>query len=94
MARWNDSHGGRRWRLLQRPASHIGKETLPMLYGPEGSEKEVLAGYHTMSDVLRASKLPEGRVDDGAALVAAGDQRRCAHRTGAQRYHEASEPFY
>jgi cell division protein FtsQ len=27
-----------------------------MLYGPEGSENEVLAGYHTMSDVLKANK--------------------------------------
>ncbi|BAN94974.1 cell division protein FtsQ [Plautia stali symbiont] len=57
VARWNDSHmvdaDGVSFSV---PASHIGKETLPMLYGPEGSEKEVLAGYHTMSDVLRASK--------------------------------------
>ncbi|MCE0490555.1 cell division protein FtsQ [Pantoea sp. Mb-10] len=57
VARWNDSHmvdaDGVSFSV---PTSHLGKETLPMLYGPEGSEKEVLAGYHNMSDVLRANK--------------------------------------
>ena len=57
VARWNDVHmvdaDGVSFSL---PASHIGKETMPMLYGPEGSEKEVLAGYHSMSDVLKANK--------------------------------------
>lgn len=57
VARWNDVHmvdaDGVSFSL---PASHIGKEAMPMLYGPEGSEKEVLAGYHSMSDVLKANK--------------------------------------
>ncbi len=57
VARWNDSHmvdsDGVSFSV---PANHMGKETLPMLYGPEGSEKEVLAGYHSMDDVLKARK--------------------------------------
>ncbi|WP_145031537.1 cell division protein FtsQ [Pantoea ananatis] len=57
LARWNDSHmvdsDGVSFSV---PANHMGKETLPMLYGPEGSEKEVLAGYHSMDDVLKARK--------------------------------------
>lgn len=57
VACWNDSHmvdsDGVSFSV---PANHMGKETLPMLYGPEGSEKEVLAGYHSMDDVLKARK--------------------------------------
>ncbi|PQL01284.1 cell division protein FtsQ [Pantoea ananatis] len=57
VARWNDSHmvdsDGVSFSV---PANRMGKETLPMLYGPEGSEKEVLAGYHSMDDVLKARK--------------------------------------
>ncbi|WP_432368834.1 cell division protein FtsQ [Pantoea allii] len=57
VARWYDSHmvdsDGVSFSV---PANHMGKETLPMLYGPEGSEKEVLAGYHSMDDVLKARK--------------------------------------
>ncbi len=59
VARWNDLYmvdaDGVSFSV---PASHIGKETIPMpmLYGPEGSEKEVLAGYHSMSYVLKANK--------------------------------------
>lgn len=57
VARWNDLHlvdaDGISFSV---PASHIGKAAMPMLYGPEGSEKEVLAGYHSMSDVLKASQ--------------------------------------
>ncbi|MFH8133384.1 cell division protein FtsQ [Pantoea osteomyelitidis] len=58
IARWNDLHmvdaDGVSFSV---PANHAGKETLPMLYGPEGSEKEVLAGYHNLSDVLKANKI-------------------------------------
>ena len=58
IARWNDLHmvdaDGVSFSV---PANHVGKETLPMLYGPEGSEKEVLAGYHNLSDVLKANKI-------------------------------------
>ena len=57
VARWNDVHMvDAEGKSFSVPASHIGKESLPMLYGPEGSESEVLAGYHEMRDVLAASK--------------------------------------
>ena len=57
MARWNDLHMvDAEGVSFSVPASHAGKETMPMLYGPEGSEKEVLAGYHSMDDVLKARK--------------------------------------
>lgn len=58
VARWNDVHlvdaDGHSFSV---PANHIGKQNLPMLYGPEGSELEVLTGYYQMSDALAASKL-------------------------------------
>ena len=57
VARWNDVHmvdaDGKSFSV---PASHQDKEVLPLLYGPEGSETEVLTGYHQMRDVLAASK--------------------------------------
>lgn len=57
VARWNDMHMvDAEGKSFSVPASHVGKETLPMLYGPEGNETEVLAGYHQMRDVLAASK--------------------------------------
>ncbi|KQN58110.1 cell division protein FtsQ [Erwinia sp. E602] len=57
VARWNDVHMvDAEGKSFSVPASHLGKESLPMLYGPEGSESEVLAGYHEMRDVLAASK--------------------------------------
>ncbi|WP_158781835.1 cell division protein FtsQ [Pantoea sp. BAV 3049] len=57
VARWNDLHMvDAEGKSFSVPANHIGKEALPMLYGPEGSESEVLTGYHQMSDLLAASK--------------------------------------
>ncbi|EOS94952.1 cell division protein FtsQ [Erwinia tracheiphila] len=57
IARWNDLHMvDAQGKLFTVPSRFIGKEALPMLYGPEGSESEVLDGYHQMSDVLAASK--------------------------------------
>lgn len=57
VARWNDLHMvDAEGKSFSVPASHVGKEELPMLYGPEGSESEVLTGYHQMSDLLAASK--------------------------------------
>lgn len=57
VARWNDLHMvDAEGVSFSVPANHMGKEILPMLYGPEGSEKEVLAGYHNMRDVLKADK--------------------------------------
>ncbi|MGE9550962.1 cell division protein FtsQ [Erwinia amylovora] len=57
VARWNDLHMvDAEGKSFSVPANHVGKEELPMLYGPEGSESEVLTGYHQMSDLLAASK--------------------------------------
>ncbi|MFU9137290.1 cell division protein FtsQ [Erwinia tasmaniensis] len=57
VARWNDLHMvDATGKSFSVPASHLGKAVMPMLYGPEGSESEVLTGYHQMSDVLAASK--------------------------------------
>ena len=57
VARWNDLHMvDAEGKSFSVPADHVGKEELPMLYGPEGSESEVLTGYHQMSDLLAASK--------------------------------------
>ncbi len=57
VARWNDLHmvdaSGKSFSV---PANHMGKAVMPLLYGPEGSESEVLAGFHQMSDMLAASK--------------------------------------
>lgn len=57
VARWNDLHMvDAEGKSFSVPANHIGKETLPLLYGPEGNEQDVLAGYRQMSAVLAASK--------------------------------------
>ncbi|MFG1173758.1 cell division protein FtsQ [Erwiniaceae bacterium CAU 1747] len=56
-ARWNDVHMvDAEGKSFSVPASHQDKEVLPLLYGPEGSETEVLTGYRQMRDVLAASK--------------------------------------
>lgn len=58
VARWNDLHMvDAEGKSFSVPASHVGKETMPMLYGPEGSESEVLAGYYQMNQVIKADKL-------------------------------------
>ncbi|AUX92385.1 cell division protein FtsQ [Mixta gaviniae] len=57
VARWNDLHMvDAEGKSFSVPANHIGKETLPLLYGPEGNEQDVLDGYRQMSTVLAASK--------------------------------------
>ncbi|ARJ41160.1 cell division protein FtsQ [Pantoea alhagi] len=57
VARWNDLHMvDAEGKSFSVPANHIGKETLPLLYGPEGNEQDVLAGYRQMSEILAASK--------------------------------------
>ncbi|MDY0971554.1 cell division protein FtsQ [Siccibacter turicensis] len=58
LARWNDQHmidaDGNSFSV---PAERTSKQTLPMLYGPEGSENEVLQGYRNMGAVLAKDKL-------------------------------------
>lgn len=57
VARWNDLHmldnSGKSFSV---PADRVGKQQMPMLYGPEGSEQDVLAGYRTMDEVMNANK--------------------------------------
>ena len=56
VARWNDTHlVDAEGKSFSVPVSHQGKESFPLLYGPEGSEMEVLNGYHQMRDLLAAS---------------------------------------
>ncbi|ATA26710.1 cell division protein FtsQ [Brenneria goodwinii] len=57
VARWNDllmvdAEGN----SFSVPAERIGNRKMPLLYGPEGSEVEVLEGYRTMNQVLAAGK--------------------------------------
>lgn len=57
VARWNDLHlVDATGKSFSVPANHLGKEKMVMLYGPEGSESEVLAGYHQMDAMLAAGK--------------------------------------
>lgn len=57
VARWNDLHmvdaDGKSFSV---PAERVGQQKLPLLYGPEGSEQDVLEGYQTLSSILAASK--------------------------------------
>lgn len=57
VARWNDLHmvdeAGNAFSI---PVNYIGKDVLPMLYGPVGSEQEVLTGYREMNQLLMANK--------------------------------------
>ncbi|BAE73726.1 Cell division protein FtsQ [Sodalis glossinidius str. 'morsitans'] len=57
VVRWNDQHlldgSG---KVFSAPAERIGNQPMPMLYGPEGSEQDVLSGYRTMNAVLTAAK--------------------------------------
>jgi cell division protein FtsQ len=38
------------------PAERVVKQKMPLLYGPEGSEQDVLQGFQTMSQTLSAAK--------------------------------------
>nr|WP_113864972.1 cell division protein FtsQ [Brenneria salicis]NMN90599.1 cell division protein FtsQ [Brenneria salicis ATCC 15712 = DSM 30166]RBP66907.1 cell division protein FtsQ [Brenneria salicis ATCC 15712 = DSM 30166]RLM32118.1 cell division protein FtsQ [Brenneria salicis ATCC 15712 = DSM 30166] len=57
VARWNDllmvdAEGN----SFSVPTERIGNRKMPLLYGPEGSETDVLEGYRTMNQVLAARK--------------------------------------
>ncbi|NIY48039.1 cell division protein FtsQ [Cedecea colo] len=57
IARWNDQHMiDAEGNAFSVPAERTGKQTLPMLSGPEGSEGEVLQGYRAMGQVLAKDK--------------------------------------
>ncbi|MGP4123402.1 MAG: cell division protein FtsQ [Sodalis sp. (in: enterobacteria)] len=57
VARWNDLHllddSG---TVFSAPSERIDNKPLPMLYGPEGSEQDVFAGYRIMNEMLMAAK--------------------------------------
>ncbi|EOV8147695.1 cell division protein FtsQ [Cronobacter dublinensis] len=57
IARWNDQHmidtDGTAFSV---PVDRASKQNLPLLYGPEGSENEVLQGYRAMGQVLAKDK--------------------------------------
>lgn len=57
VAHWNDLHMvDAEGKSFSIPAQRLGNQKLPMLYGPEGSEQDVLEGYRAMNGVLAASK--------------------------------------
>ncbi|MCS6050309.1 cell division protein FtsQ [Klebsiella pneumoniae subsp. pneumoniae] len=57
IARWNDQHMvDAEGNAFSVPADRTSKQNLPMLYGPEGSENEVLQGYRDMGQVLAKDK--------------------------------------
>jgi len=57
VARWNDLHMlDTTGKSFSVPAERMGNKTMPLLYGPEGSEQDVLAGYRTMNEVMSANK--------------------------------------
>lgn len=56
-ARWNDLQLiDKDGNVFSVPAERVSDKTLPLLYGPEGGEKEVLEGYNTMSQALGTAK--------------------------------------
>lgn len=56
-ARWNDLQlMDKDGNVFSVPAERVSDRSLPLLYGPEGSEKEVLEGYASMSNALAEAK--------------------------------------
>lgn len=57
VAHWNDLHmvdaDGKSFSI---PAERMVKQKMPLLYGPEGSEQDVLQGFQTMSQALAVGK--------------------------------------
>ncbi len=58
VARWNDLwHLDAQAKPFSVPAERAGSQKLPLLYGPKGSEQDLLSGYHTMHRLLAANGL-------------------------------------
>ncbi|SNC58989.1 cell division protein FtsQ [Sodalis endosymbiont of Henestaris halophilus] len=58
VARWNDLHLlDNSGKVFYVPEARLGNQTMPMLYGPEGSEQNVLAGYRKINDILISAKI-------------------------------------
>lgn len=56
-ARWNDLYMlDSRGTIFIVPEGNVNNQAMPMLYGPEGSEEDVLAGYRTLNEVLSVTK--------------------------------------
>ena len=56
VAHWNDLHMmDAEGKAFSIPAERVVKQKMPLLYGPEGSEQDVLQGYQTMSQQLAAA---------------------------------------
>ncbi|MHA7845342.1 cell division protein FtsQ [Serratia sp. D1N4] len=57
VAHWNDLHMvDAEGKSFSVPTERLGKQKLPLLYGPEGSEQDVLEGYRAMNSMLVANK--------------------------------------
>lgn len=57
VAYWNDLHLlDALGKSFSVPLERLAKQTLPLLYGPEGSEQDVLEGYRAMNSVLAGNK--------------------------------------
>lgn len=57
IARWNDQHMvDAQGNSFSVPAARTSQQVLPMLYGPEGSESEVLQGFRDMGQILAKDK--------------------------------------
>lgn len=56
VARWNDQHMvDAAGNVFSVPEQRTSRQVLPLLYGPEGSEREVLQGYRDMGRMLAKS---------------------------------------
>jgi len=57
IARWNDQHMvDAQGNSFSVPAARTSQQVLPMLYGPEGSESEVLQEFRNMGQILAKDK--------------------------------------
>ncbi|MBD2797590.1 cell division protein FtsQ [Xenorhabdus sp. 18] len=57
-ARWNDTQLlDAEGRVFSLPMERSAHGQYPMLYGPEGTEKDVLSEYHKMADFLKKNQI-------------------------------------
>lgn len=57
VARWNDFYMlDNSGKIFSVPKQYIDKQSLLMLYGPENSEQDVLAGYYALNKTLSSSE--------------------------------------
>lgn len=95
IARWNDQHmvdvDGNSFSV---PSDRVNKQNLPMLYGPEGSENEVLQGFREMGQVLAKDRFYVKRCcDDGAPFTAVDLNEWHQAQPWPRRYNETSGAF-